>query len=182
MFWVLIVYDLFWFYCMHPRELVKLSFPSQASCCSNKCQGFKNEVSRETLRCIRPCDFESLKVDPPWISSHKLLPHDTLIEYKYEHDPHKREELVIRPLPHHRQFPWTGGPDWPSNLATYHISIILTGGVMTCPRIHAIGTTRRFPLETRGIRWWPHLGPPRPPLYEGNWFASHVLWLRQRRS
>ena len=65
----------------------------------------------------------------------------------------------LRPLPHHWQLPWTCGPDWPSSLVAYHTSGILRGGVMTCPRIQAIGTTRGFPPETRGIRWWPPPGP-----------------------
>ena len=79
------------------------------------------------------------------------------------HLPHKfwRSCECLRLLPHHRQFPWTGGPDWPSSLAAYHISGILRGGMMTCPRIQAIETTKGFPLETREIRWWPPPGPPR---------------------
>ena len=43
--------------------------------------------------------------------------------------------MDLRPLPDGRQLPWTGGPDWPSSLAAYHTSEIMTGGVMTCPRI-----------------------------------------------
>ena len=32
---------------------------------------------------------------------------------------------------------------------------------MMCPRIQRSETTRGFPPETRGIRWWPPPGPPR---------------------
>ena len=35
--------------------------------------------------------------------------------------------LRLRPLPHHRQLPWTGGPDCSSSLAAYHTSSNLRG-------------------------------------------------------
>ena len=69
--------------------------------------------------------------------------------------------LSLRTLPHDRQLPWNGGPDWPSNLTTYHTSGILRGCLMMWHGILASGTTRGFPLEIRRIRFRPRPGPPR---------------------
>ena len=70
---------------------------------------------------------------------------------------HLDRSCELRPLPHHRHFPWL--VEQPCRLPhKQHCE----GRRDDVSKNYAIGTTGGFPLETYEIRWWPPPGPPRP--------------------
>ena len=73
--------------------------------------------------------------------------------------------FMFRPLPHHRQLPWTGGPDWPSSLAAYHTSAFWGEAwwrVQEFRQSELPGDSHRKPMKSGGGHPLAHRDRPLP--------------------